>query len=111
MTNTWFPTIGDPTSPLLLILLISIDFPDASQGKKGEAKKGEAVGASVDFATWTEQVRQRCHFDAGAISRGLTRQGSKDLNERQDPQDMCCWSMVNLRIGNAREIMKLQLPN
>jgi len=53
-------------------------------GKRKEAKtsKGEPVGASVDFATWTEQVRQRCNFDAGAISRGLVRQGSKDLTER-----------------------------
>eukprot|EP00435_Cladocopium_sp_Y103_P039481 s1489_g10.t1 len=51
-------------------------------GKRKEAKKGEPVGASVDFATWTEQVRQRCNFDAGAISRGLVRQGSKELTER-----------------------------
>ena len=38
----------------------------------------------MDFATWTEQVRQRCNFDAGAISRGLPRSGSKELIERLD---------------------------
>ena len=85
------------------------DFPDP----QAKTSKGEPVGASVDFATWTEQVRQRCNFDAGAISRGLVRQGSKDLTERQDAQHMCYmvgpWSLVNLTVRNDREITVTKL--
>jgi len=45
-------------------------------------KAKEMPGASVDFATWTEQVRKNCHFDAGALSRGMKPKGSKEIERR-----------------------------
>ena len=45
----------------------------------------ENPGASVDFATWTEQVRKKCHFDAGALSRGMKPKGSKEIERRGRP--------------------------
>jgi len=48
-------------------------------------KAKEMPGASVDFATWTEQVRKNCHFDAGALSRGMKPKGSKEIERSQVP--------------------------